>query len=58
MSLGTGQRRTHTLGTRHEADSRAHRAKDCPVVSLTLSNRKFKSWKSFLDNAYWSVELV
>lgn len=29
-----------------------------PVVSLTLSNHKYKSWKTFLDNAYWSVELA
>jgi 5-methylcytosine-specific restriction endonuclease McrA len=29
-----------------------------PVVSLTLSNRKYKSWKAFLDAAYWSVELA
>ena len=32
--------------------------KTSPIVSLTLSNRKYKSWKAFLDNAYWSVELV
>jgi 5-methylcytosine-specific restriction endonuclease McrA len=29
-----------------------------PVVSLTLSNRKYKSWKAFLDAACWSVELA
>jgi 5-methylcytosine-specific restriction endonuclease McrA len=29
-----------------------------PVVSLTVSNRKYKSWKAFLDAAYWSVELA
>ena len=28
-----------------------------PVLSLKLSNRKYQSWKTFLDNAYWSVEL-
>ncbi len=28
-----------------------------PVVSLKLSHRKYRSWKAFLDNAYWSVEL-
>jgi 5-methylcytosine-specific restriction endonuclease McrA len=28
-----------------------------PVVSLKLSHRKYRSWKTFLDNAYWSVEL-
>jgi len=28
-----------------------------PIVSLKLSHRKYRSWKAFLDNAYWSVEL-
>ena len=28
-----------------------------PASSLKLSNRKYQSWKTFLDNAYWSVEL-
>jgi 5-methylcytosine-specific restriction endonuclease McrA len=28
-----------------------------PVVTLKLSHRKYKSWRAFLDNAYWSVEL-
>jgi len=31
--------------------------KTSPVLSLKLSHRKYKSWKAFLDNAYWSVEL-
>jgi 5-methylcytosine-specific restriction endonuclease McrA len=28
-----------------------------PVVTVKLSHRKYKSWRAFLDNAYWSVEL-
>ena len=28
-----------------------------PALSVKLSHRKYQSWKSFLDNAYWSVEL-
>jgi 5-methylcytosine-specific restriction endonuclease McrA len=28
-----------------------------PIVRLKLSHRKYKSWRAFLDNAYWSVEL-
>jgi 5-methylcytosine-specific restriction endonuclease McrA len=28
-----------------------------PSVTLKLSHRKYRSWKTFLDNAYWSVEL-
>ena len=31
--------------------------KTSPVLGLKLSNRRYRSWKSFLDNAYWSVEL-
>ncbi len=31
--------------------------KTSPVLSLKLSHRKYRSWKTFLDNAYWSVEL-
>lgn len=33
------------------------RPKTSPVLSLKLSHRKYQSWKTFLDNAYWSVEL-
>ena len=28
-----------------------------PVLSLKLNHRRYQSWKSFLDSAYWSVEL-
>ncbi|MCG8508394.1 MAG: HNH endonuclease [Rhodospirillales bacterium] len=28
-----------------------------PVVSLRIGQDKYASWKQFLDNAYWSVEL-
>lgn len=28
-----------------------------PIISLRLGNDKYASWKQFLDNAYWSVEL-
>jgi 5-methylcytosine-specific restriction endonuclease McrA len=31
--------------------------KTSPALSLKLSHRKYRSWKAFLDNAYWSVEL-
>ena len=33
------------------------RPKTSPVLSLKLTHRKYQSWKTFLDNAYWSVEL-
>jgi hypothetical protein len=28
-----------------------------PVLGLRLGSGKYESWKAFLDNAYWSVEL-
>ncbi|MFW5799121.1 MAG: HNH endonuclease [Planctomycetota bacterium] len=28
-----------------------------PAVTLHLSHDKYRTWKQFLDNAYWSVEL-
>ncbi len=28
-----------------------------PVVSVTLSDHRYSSWKQFLDRAYWDVEL-
>ncbi len=31
--------------------------KRSPMLSLKLSSKKYQSWKTFLDNAYWSVEL-
>ena len=31
--------------------------KRSPVLHLKLGNPKYQSWKTFLDNAYWEVEL-
>jgi len=28
-----------------------------PVINLRMGSDKYASWKAFLDNAYWSVEL-
>ncbi|MEM9415564.1 MAG: HNH endonuclease [Planctomycetota bacterium] len=28
-----------------------------PVLSIRIGKGKYQSWKAFLDNAYWSVEL-
>jgi 5-methylcytosine-specific restriction endonuclease McrA len=28
-----------------------------PLLTLKLGNPKYESWKTFLDNAYWSVDL-
>jgi 5-methylcytosine-specific restriction endonuclease McrA len=33
------------------------RPKRNPLITLRLGNEKYSSWKAFLDNAYWSVEL-
>lgn len=29
-----------------------------PLLHLHLGHQRYKSWKQFLDNAYWSVELT
>jgi 5-methylcytosine-specific restriction endonuclease McrA len=31
--------------------------KRSPVINLKLSNDRYRSWKQFLDHAYWNVEL-
>lgn len=31
--------------------------KTSPLVSVKLGSQKYQSWKTFLDNAYWTVEL-
>ena len=31
--------------------------KRSPLLSMKLSQKKYLSWQSFLDNAYWNVEL-
>jgi 5-methylcytosine-specific restriction endonuclease McrA len=31
--------------------------KRSPMLNLKLTSKKYQSWKTFLDNAYWSVEL-
>jgi len=33
------------------------RPKRNPVIALKLADGRYQSWKQFLDNAYWSVEL-
>jgi 5-methylcytosine-specific restriction endonuclease McrA len=29
-----------------------------PVLGLKLAHRRYRSWKTFLDDSYWSVELT
>ncbi|MEM6313999.1 MAG: HNH endonuclease [Planctomycetota bacterium] len=31
--------------------------KRSPVINIRLADRRYKSWKQFLDEAYWTVEL-
>jgi len=33
------------------------RPKRNPLITLRLSNEKYETWRTFLDSAYWSVEL-
>ncbi|HVZ94251.1 MAG TPA: HNH endonuclease [Phycisphaerales bacterium] len=33
------------------------RPKRNPLITVRLGQEKYESWKTFLDNAYWSVEL-
>lgn len=33
------------------------RPKSSPTLTIKLGNPKYASWKTFLDNAYWSVDL-
>lgn len=33
------------------------RPKTSPLVNIKLGNQKYQSWRTFLDNAYWTVEL-
>ena len=28
-----------------------------PLISMRMGHDRYSSWKQFLDNAYWSVEL-
>jgi 5-methylcytosine-specific restriction endonuclease McrA len=34
-----------------------HKPKRSPLLALKLGNPKYESWKTFLDNAYWDVDL-
>ena len=31
--------------------------KRSPLLAMKLGNPKYESWKSFIDAAYWSVDL-
>jgi len=31
--------------------------KRSPLLAVKLDNPKYQSWKTFVDNAYWTVDL-
>ena len=41
----------------HFQPTRSKRSKRSPMLNMKLSQKKYETWQSFLDNAYWSVEL-
>ena len=47
--------------TPHQAGLSLHRKpvrpRRNPVISLRMGTDKYASWRAFLDNAYWSIEL-
>jgi 5-methylcytosine-specific restriction endonuclease McrA len=50
-------------GGRRPEEARMHlvarpvKPKRPPAITVRLTSEKYASWKQFLDNAYWSVEL-
>lgn len=37
--------------------TKPHKPKRSPVINIRLADQRYASWKQFLDNAYWTVEL-
>ncbi len=37
--------------------AKPHKPKRSPVINIRLADQRYWSWKQFLDNAYWTVEL-
>ena len=37
--------------------TRPVKPKRSPVINIRLADERYRSWKQFLDNAYWTVEL-
>lgn len=37
--------------------TKPHKPRRSPVINIRLSDERYSSWKQFLDNAYWTVEL-
>ena len=47
----------HAARGPHELIRPPVRPKRSPLLTVKLGNPKYESWKTFLDNAYWSVDL-
>ncbi|HMO24792.1 MAG TPA: HNH endonuclease [Tepidisphaeraceae bacterium] len=37
--------------------SKPHKPRRSPVINIKLADERYASWKQFLDEAYWTVEL-
>ena len=48
---------TDVIPARLKGILKPEKPKRSPMLNLKLTNRKYQSWKSFLDSAYWNVEL-
>ena len=48
--------RTPTQASLHLI-TRPVKPKRSPVINIRLADQRYSSWKQFLDNAYWTVEL-
>ena len=57
VELQRPQGRPHAEAGPHAPDPQAGEAEAQPAANLKLTHKKYQSWKTFLDNAYWSVEL-
>ena len=51
----TGGRTPHEAGLK--LIKKPVRPKRSPLLTIKLGNPKYASWKTFLDTAYWSVDL-
>ena len=57
------RRATSSKGGRTPKEAHMHlirkpeKPKRSPLLNLKLTHSKYQSWRTFLDNAYWSVEL-
>jgi len=46
-----------SMKRRHQDRKQYAELRHNPVIHIHLGYQRYKSWKQFLDHAYWSVEL-